>query len=121
MKAKFQNTKEFEAALKKVPLSLFSSSGSPKYGAEWKRYKSGDPSEDHFGDLSVVLRKQVVTERVDNRVTRFDHKMELYKRIKSFAKFKVNVGNQNLLFNDVHRTLFELTIEWDYIGGIDPI
>ena len=121
MRAKFRNTKEFEAVLKNVPFSLFSNSGSPIYGATWKRYKSGDPTEDHRGDLSVVVRHQVVTERIDNRVTQYDYKMQLYKRVLSFAKFKVNAFDEEPMFGERHITLFEMNVEWDYIGGIDTI
>ena len=121
MRAKFRDSKEFEAVLKNIPLHLFSTSGSAKYGATWKRYKSGDPTEDHRGDLSVILRNQAVTERIDNRVSRYDENIGIYKRISCFAKFKVTVTDEASMFGDRFATLFEIAVEWDYIAGTDPI
>ena len=120
MRAKFRNATEFESILKQTSFSLFYYSGSPKYGATWKQYKSGDPSEDRKGDLSVVLRSQTLTERIDNRVTQYDYETHIYKRLLSFAKFKVNAFDESLFLIERHMTLFEMIVEWDYIGGIDP-
>lgn len=123
MKAKFKDIVEFEEAMDSSPLTLFGSSGNPSYGAYWKRYKTGDPVEDNFGDISTVVRRTTFAERLDYGITRFDKKMDIYKNVNSVAEFKVNSSRSVSLhpLGNTHTTLFEMVVDCSYTGGIDPI
>jgi len=123
LRAKYSNADEFEAALKKVPLTLFSSSGGPNAGASWRMYKTGDPADEHPGDVRIVLRRGETIENIKNTITRFQPSTSLYKRISATADFKVRQKNsvRNFSSEESYITLFELEIEWNYTIGIDQI
>lgn len=129
MRAKFSNANEFESALRDAKLSMYSyyskyistDSVGKHIGATWVRYKTGDPSEEFPGDVSVVLRRNKAVDGIKTTIDRFNHSTNLYKRISAIADFRVvRQAKRNFITEGPYIEMFEMEVEWNYGIGTDP-